>query len=354
MGVLRILLALGVLLEHNNVWLIAGSHTAFEMFFMISGFYMALIYGRRYDSAMNFYKSRFFRLFPVYWAACALSLLYFVIAERFGIRTLLWLYEGHFTGMPHWMQAWLILANTFVLSADLSKFLSHTDFGLPKEMMYFMIIGPIWTVALELYFYLLCPWLLKWKSRTLLLVIGACLFARIIAYTYGLNADPWHARFFPFELPFFLFGVLGCRAFLRFSPAIADLSRKRGVRLALIGYLAVVLFYYPLAQFLPFTLYQKPDYLASWLLYLATAAALPFLFFLSKNSRVDRELGEFSYPIYLAHYPLTIIFEHSKMTFPFGLPAWVPVLITTLATSLILIALQRRVDRYRLAKYAAI
>lgn len=44
------------------------------------------------------------------------------------------------------------------------------------------------------------------------------------------------------------------------------------------------------------------DAAVSWLFYVCVWVATPFLFNLSRNSRVDNTLGQLSYPIYLAHF----------------------------------------------------
>jgi hypothetical protein len=46
---------------------------AVEAFFVISGFYMALVLTERYDGHVgSFYRARALRIFPMYWALLAL------------------------------------------------------------------------------------------------------------------------------------------------------------------------------------------------------------------------------------------------------------------------------------------
>ena len=73
MGVLRCLLALSVLLVHDvDGWfkLIDGA-AAVQCFFLISGFYMALVLNERYADLGSFYFNRALRLLPTYWAVRA-------------------------------------------------------------------------------------------------------------------------------------------------------------------------------------------------------------------------------------------------------------------------------------------
>src|ERR1700692_3494890 len=74
MGLLRLILALAVVVDHApqsfSLKLVPGD-VAVEMFFMISGFYMALILSTRYDTGNRsgigaFYIARSLRLWPAY------------------------------------------------------------------------------------------------------------------------------------------------------------------------------------------------------------------------------------------------------------------------------------------------
>src|SRR6202035_2561830 len=67
-----------------------------------------------------------------------------------------------------------------------------------------MMFGPAWTLELELTFYLLAPFLLGLKLRTILALIAASFVARFTWYWMGHTVDPWNYRFFPFEIAFFL------------------------------------------------------------------------------------------------------------------------------------------------------
>jgi peptidoglycan/LPS O-acetylase OafA/YrhL len=75
MGLIRVLLALAVVTTHSKVLFGLGftglvyGKNAVEMFYTISGFYMALILNEKYTgpgSYRTFVKSRFFRIYPAY------------------------------------------------------------------------------------------------------------------------------------------------------------------------------------------------------------------------------------------------------------------------------------------------
>ena len=76
MGGLRTLLVLGVVIGHaGGKWGPAGGYAAVESFFVISGFYMAMIYGK-YATPGSFLLSRALRLYPTYFAALTIALAY--------------------------------------------------------------------------------------------------------------------------------------------------------------------------------------------------------------------------------------------------------------------------------------
>jgi peptidoglycan/LPS O-acetylase OafA/YrhL len=74
MGVVRTLLAIAVVVTHTGplfpgVTMIPGT-LAVQAFYVISGFYMALVLSTKYsDHASDFYAARALRIFPIYWRA---------------------------------------------------------------------------------------------------------------------------------------------------------------------------------------------------------------------------------------------------------------------------------------------
>ena len=89
-GLIRTLLALSVVLTHSCPicgYNVADGMIAVECFFIISGFYMALILNEKYvgpGSTWMFYSNRFLKLYPVYW----LVLLLMVVIAAFIGRVL--------------------------------------------------------------------------------------------------------------------------------------------------------------------------------------------------------------------------------------------------------------------------
>ena len=85
MGTIRLLLAISVVVAHSNpifgqrLW---EGEIAVELFFIISGFYMALILNEKFntfDKTVVFYKNRFLKLFPIYWSFLVFAFLLFTV-----------------------------------------------------------------------------------------------------------------------------------------------------------------------------------------------------------------------------------------------------------------------------------
>nr|MBC8506161.1 acyltransferase [Chloroflexota bacterium] len=192
MGILRLFLALSVVIYHmpqrSFVWLNAG--VAVLVFFMISGFYMALVINDKYSKTNSwkwrFYLSRLGRLFPAYLAVLL-----------FGV---LWLYNTSsptvFTSnlqLGFWKQLGLICSNLFIFGQDMFQAVLMTNAGHKHNVIsdsatsllgseffqnQFMIIGQVWSVAMELIFYLLAPFFVR-SVWNILIVLTLSIVVRI-------------------------------------------------------------------------------------------------------------------------------------------------------------------------------
>src|SRR6185312_5398791 len=85
MGMLRTLYAISVVFAHSD-WhdhfVFVGGRNAVELFYIISGFLISYILNHNpaYKNTGRFYASRFFRIFPLYYAVAGLTLLAVVAA----------------------------------------------------------------------------------------------------------------------------------------------------------------------------------------------------------------------------------------------------------------------------------
>lgn len=299
MGWLRIVLAVSVLIAHAGpvfgIRLYNGD-LAVMIFYVISGFYMQVI-ANKYVSGRwkwrDFYVSRFLRIYPVYWAVLvatiAIPFVLGVSPSRFGL-TAYW--AKYFDALQPAAALFLIVSNAIIIGQEWTLVFSigsqGTDFvlapmqGLPLWM--FLPVGQAWSLSLELMFYLLVPLLSRLSTGKMLCLLGATVILHLLVYRYAsdIYASGPH-RFFPTALRFFLLGMIAARIYRTVAPW--KLSDKTCKWILFVTYaIHLILARYSLEA-------------AAW----AITLALPFLFEISRNSELDKKLGEHSYSIYLAH-----------------------------------------------------
>lgn len=272
----------------------------------------------KYRSAVEFYSSRFIRIFTPYYFVLLVVL---ATSLASGLLFGFWgelepnQYEDNGTvGI-----ALASLSNVTLFFQDWIMFMKHdygeglsftTNFYASKAPLYLYLLLPqAWTIGLELSFYLLVPWLNRQKSALLLMIVILSAALRIECYEYlGYRNDPWSYRFFPFELALFVLGMLSNRLYSHIATC------KTGLRLPAIRtspeYMAgaaLTLFFIYLST--------KGTILASHHIgrqytelcsYFVWALALPVLFITLGKSHHDRYLGELSYPVYLSHHVIVI------------------------------------------------
>ncbi|WP_300161780.1 acyltransferase [Solidesulfovibrio sp.] len=349
MGLVRFLLAVTVVINHTGPLfglVFTDAYMAIKVFFIISGFYMALILSEKYTGPGRcrlFYTNRFLRLFPVYWVVLFLSLAV-SLAFKFGLHTALLLgpWQTWLPALSPGTAALLAGANLTILGQDV-LFFTHLDpatgtlsfawdaLHRATPAWFFLLIPQAWTISLELVFYLLAPWLVRRSNAFLVGCVAASLLLRSFVYIEDFPFDPWKQRFFPVECGFFLCGILSYRLYARLR-AVRVPRRTQWAVAAL--YLAGIVGY----QCLPGAKGKE------FYLYAATMACIPFLFLLTKKMRFDRALGELSYPIYISHWTVIMVAEYflGKKHLP---------VVALAATILFCLALNRLVadpiERYR-------
>lgn len=311
MGLIRFLLALGVVIAHSKTLFglrFTGGLIAVQSFYMISGFYMTLILNEKYiakGTTKLFYGNRLLRLYPVYITTFLITITICLIAG-FSYDNFLCLepLKSHISTFKITTTIAVFFTNIFLIGQDILMFLGLNENGgifftssfskVANPMYRFLLIPQAWTISLELLFYLLAPFLVRRKVPLVILIILICFAFRFIAYNhFGINNDPWTYRFFPFELGFFMFGTLAYKIYVKIKevniPKYISWSTLIGLAIYIIGFE-----YIPLA-------YQ----IKQWIFYFLVFIGIPILFILTKSNKLDYKIGEFSYPIYISH--LTVI-----------------------------------------------
>jgi peptidoglycan/LPS O-acetylase OafA/YrhL len=245
MGFLRIALAFIVMLAHLNILPGELGPIAVCCFFVISGFYMQLLLTDKSLKTSDFYQSRALRIYPAYWLFVALDI---------------WLAKG-FSLTPL-----TAISTAFIFGRDI---FSLAGVALP--------VVPAWSLATELCFYVLAPFILRWSTKRLIALGAPSLLCNILVMAFiakGING--WAVAVFPSDLCFFLAGSLAYRI-------KAQTNHITGL----------ILFVLALASLHGIVLYYAlPAITTVW---------LSSLFRASRYSSSDRFIGNLSYPVYLSH-----------------------------------------------------
>lgn len=159
------------------------------------------------------------------------------------------------------------------------------DVGQWSASVAYLFVPQAWTLALEIYFYAMAPFMVRLQTRYLMAIAVLLVAIKTVALASGLNHEPWVYRFFPFELPLFLVGMVAYRA--------AKSRHWRFGRAAVFGVVLAILLF-PILEVVVGHVVAKILFLC------AVVATLPAVF-QAKSSGWDQQLGELSYPLYLCH-----------------------------------------------------
>lgn len=309
MGIIRLLLSLAVVGAHTNshqLLKFVGGELAVQVFFMISGFYMAMVIGS-YETIKEFWISRYLRLYPTYMACALLSL---VLVQ--GVSN----YINNIIELPVLAISFLLFANITILLQDVTMFLGvnngvlsfvkfFTESSPPLHQ--FLLVPPAWSLGVELSFYALAPFILRKSVRTLVLIVVASWAVRILLVRNGFSGDPWSYRFFPSELSNFIIGSL---AYKYYDCNKASIDNKPFRYIAF----AYILIFMISFSYLPVGYNEK-----KFLFIMSMAFLIGHVFSILKASKLDEFIGMLSYPIYICHIlVISYFFPLFKIPLPNG------------------------------------
>ena len=331
MGTLRFLLAFSVAFGHLAKPLSFPTvDVAVQSFFVISGFYMALVLNEKYGpgSYWLFISNRLLRLWPAYFLVLIVSLAF---ADNWQpIFALSWSDIAFFVGSQILIVGQDLYLFLFVNHGSLAFTAHYTEVTAP--LYSFAPIPPAWTLALEIYFYLLAPCLVRRGPLFIAMVIAASLALRMLLQAaFGLSGQPWSFRFFPSEIALFMAGSLGYHVY-----AARDEAQGRLVKTLLS--LAAALLFVALA----INRWDGISRLVSLSLLALVVIGVPRLFEMTRNIAWDKYVGELSYPLYVCH------FLAGWMLMPNSYPGVYEALLLSLAMSIVLYHLvDRPIDAWR-------
>lgn len=301
MGLIRLFLALSV-----AVWHLPGAQfrlmyagTAVVFFFIISGFYMAMVLTEKYAADTGkFYSARFWRLYPAYAGMCLVMIGWSMFTGQ----------PTAFTArlaMPLSEQVLLVAGNVSMFGQDLYEFSNSTVapwagwFSPDFFKGHWVLIGQAWSLSTEVWFYLIAPFIVRWPGRTFA-ALAAVLVLRIVMLGALDLPWVWGYWFFPGALTFFLLGASSYHLHRQFSFP-AGRHRQIGMTALAAFFVAVVIAIATSGMALSPARNGSIDTVAHWTSYALFSLSIPYVFALTKDNRVDRWIGDLSYPLYLAH-----------------------------------------------------
>jgi peptidoglycan/LPS O-acetylase OafA/YrhL len=309
MGSLRFLLALAVAGRHAAgffgfaaAWIFPGAY-AVQIFYIISGFLMAMILNRKYANTPRgnwiFYTNRIVKIFVPYFAVLAVTVAVCLLWKAATGNALS--LENWFTQagvMTLWTWVFATVTNFFIIGQEWGFLLTYRDGSLVYSLQalsessvgsLFTVIAPAWTISIELLFYIVAPFVVRRHILLIAALAYASYFCRFEAYHHGYYSEATNYRFFPFELSLFLYGSLCYRV----GQLLPRVNTKWSDWITAAVALAVV---------------ATPAYFAKhpYQMYFIVGLLLPSLFDFSRRTGWDQSLGDLSYPLYLCHWPILV------------------------------------------------
>ena len=200
---------------------------AVSLFFVLSGFILAIVYDDRMDSAgswYRFYVARFARIWPVHIACLVFA--FFVLSNLNEIR---------------WN-------DTVLRNLAINCTLTHS--WLPIRKLAYWFNGPSWSISTEFAFYLVFPFVLplfqrrKWLALGASVIFGVASVAMLDAATHSGFVQRNEALYFTYVNPIFrvfefLLGIFAGQIYLRkqakFTTTVSTICELTCITLMLVA-----------------------------------------------------------------------------------------------------------------------
>ncbi|WP_158783500.1 acyltransferase [Pantoea sp. BAV 3049] len=337
MGWLRFFLAASVVISHNGIQApgISG-HLAVMAFFVISGFYMALVLNEKYGSNISgFYLARFLRLWPGY---IIVFLVVVMFIEPMGSQ----IYQSTAVSIYVWFSSltmffyetlWWFGFDTagnvvFINTPELYKTTPPIINATHMQHM--------WSVGAEICFYIAAPFFAR-KLR-------AVVFLLVLSLIYYLSVK--HFLFFHHPLDhrsalnhfwLFLMGMVSYFGWTKYRNYRCA-KKLNALTASVLGLVIII-------SVIEVSLrYFNSSYVLIVSYFIFLICIIP-VFHATRNSKADRLIGEMSYPIYLTHWPIVLILISNHR----GSWVWSFIIVglSLVASIFLYVAVDKNVEKFR-------
>jgi peptidoglycan/LPS O-acetylase OafA/YrhL len=280
-----------VLLFHLEVPGFAYGYFGVDIFFVISGFLMATLYGDISKPAeiKNYFLRRCSRILPAYYTVIALTII-----------------TSCFLLLPHEID--MVMKQSIWSAFLLPNFGFWTDAAYFDHTLFRPLLN-LWSLGVEVQFYLLFPLLLAiWRRSTVFLMILS--ITSLLEYGVLTFIDPTTAFFLiPGRIWEFMLGFYAAK-YRNVNPVTCNKIGLSAIVLLLVLIMGLA------------NLSLSNTYIVSTLVVLLTGIAITYGFSTgAENSPLSLALvtlGKYSYSIYLVHFPLIVFanylpFEGTKL-----------------------------------------
>lgn len=298
-GILRTTLALMVVVYHLFISVAPlGMYPVFG-FYVISGYLMTLImhqtYGFTAEGQRKFLTNRFLRLYPTYWAVALLSVVIICVVGE--------------TPMASFHAALFLPKSGAQIASNVSLMFPA---WIPWTVLP-RLSPPTWTLTVEIFFYLLISFgISRTPTRTVIWLVVSVLYV-IASFATGQSESERYAPIPAASLPFSI------------GSSIFFLSQKKQkLNCYINGISTPVIYVMFLANcatwcivnyFDHFTTHHRAvteagayiNIILCGLLVLKIASGGSIL---TIPKHIDKVIGDFSYPVYLLHWPLAAIVSY--------------------------------------------
>ena len=301
--VLRGLSVIMVIIYHLQLGFLDNGFLGVDVFFVISGFLMAVLYHNKHhnktsntqsgsspqhSAVVNFWLRRASRILPVYFFVIFFTLLFsyfWILPSEFGELTKHSLYATFLIpNIGYWFEA------------------SYFDTGNFRPLLH------LWSLGIELQFYLIVPIIvaLFYHSKKAVVILTCLTMLLCISLSGRLENSSFYLL--PYRLWEFLLGFLTAKYFCRQGASINPNSAVGLI--ALLG--MIVLGFFTISDDL-----HHPG-LSALLIGLLTCAilakGLPDFLLNNFIGRSFELTGRYSYSAYLVHYPIILFFIYQPFT----------------------------------------